>query len=530
MTKPRTSPACSAARLQRAMSRTLFAVIAAALLSSCGGPSAEKNGSQSPQNGRGVGQAETSGGKTTASPAGSWVLQGDGARTGVFPVEPIRSAPAMAFSRWFAAGVSSAAAAEGRMLFLSDGDGIVSAVDTSTGIDRWTFDAGATVIGAPALAAGNLLFGTVGGSLYCLKETDGSVVWQSEGLGEIAASPAVGTGRIYVGIGDGRVASYQIVDGASQWTTNVDSGHIVRSPAIDEGRIYVTTSGGVCVALDATDGHLIWSVRPGGGATTAPAVSGSMVFVGTRDDGIDALAGTDGNVVWHAGLSAPIVAAPAVQGDRLFAAGLDSYVRAYNARTGSLLWQYQTGAGLAVPPAVAGDVVTAGSRDGRVYGIAADDGTLLWSIDLGEPVVTPFSLVQHRFAVAGGGNTLYVVDGSTSAAEHSRPLIVPGTGTWRYTVAPIPRRLAVPVDVSGTYTVTLTDQSLVPMQVTVRDPDGTDIATNLGTGGSENSLPAEIRVQLNAGRSYGLELVPAGTDQAHLLDTFGLRIQLLRGS
>ncbi len=516
-------------RLARAAAIAAIPFVLAVLLYSCGGGGAATDGNRSSQNGTGTAQGEPAAAAPSQTPAGGWVMQGDNARTGVFPVEPIRSAPAIAFSRWFAAGIPSAAAADGLLLFLSDGDGIVSAVDTSTGNDKWTFDAGSTVVGAPALASGKLIFGTVGGMLYCLTEADGTIVWQAAGLGEIASSPAVGTDRIYVGIGGGRVASYHLSDGALQWSTDVDPGQIVRSPAIDEGRVYVTTSAGACAVLDAADGHTIWSARPDGGASTSPSVSAGTVFVGTSDDGIDALAAADGSLVWRARLSAPVVAQPAVEGDRLFVAGLDSYIDAYNARTGNLLWRYQSGAGLEVPPAVAGDVVMAGSRDGKVYGIDVDDGTLMWSIDLGEPLVTPLAPGQHSFVVAGGGNTLYKVDGATAAATRKPPLLVPGTGTWRYTVAPIPRRLTVPVDVTGTYMIALPDQSQVPMQVTVRDTDGTDLATNLGVGGSENSLPSEIRVPLSAGKSYALELVPAGTNEAHLLDTFALRIQLLRG-
>ncbi len=458
----------------------------------------------------------------------NWTVQGDNARTGVFPVEPIRSAAVVDYSRWFSSGIASTPASDGSMLFLSGDDGSLREIDTRQIGTGWTFDAGGTILGSPTLINGKVVFGTVLGTLYCVDEQDGREVWRAQGAAPIAGSPAVTSDRIYVGLGDGSVSAFSLEDGRQMWATSVDSGKPILTPALAEGTVYVCSSGGACAALSAADGHTVWSVRPGGGAATLPVVSGSTVFVGAFDNGLYALKTDDGSEIWHVRLHSPIIAAAAVQGDRIFVASLDTYVRAYNARSGSPLWRFQAGAGFKVPPAVAGDVVMAGNGDGYVYGLAVDDGRLRWRVDLGEPVATGFSVGQHAAVVGGGGDALYRITGSTASVPNPAETLVPGTGTWQYTVAPAPRRFSVPVYVTGLYAVTLPDQTQVPMRITVRDPDGTDVATNLGTGGGESSLPGEVQLRMTAGKRYAIEAVPAGMAETHLLHTFRLRIRLFR--
>ncbi|HUX12588.1 MAG TPA: PQQ-binding-like beta-propeller repeat protein [Spirochaetia bacterium] len=509
---------------------TLFACVAAVfVLDGC--QAGQKNpagaGSQS-EPGNGPGSAI---GTQSAAPVfNNWTVQGDSSRTGVFPVEPIRSAAVVDYSKWFSSGIASAPASDGSILFLPGDDGSLREIDTKQVGSGWIFDAGGTILGSPTLIDGKILFGTVLGTLYCVNESDGREVWRTRGAAPIAGSPGVASDRVYVGLGDGSVAAFGLEDGRQMWATSVDSGKPVLTPAVAEGTIFACASGGACVALSAADGHLLWSARPGGGAVTMPVVSGSTVFVGAFDNGLYALKIDDGSEVWHVGLQSPMVAASAVQGDRIFVASLDTYVRAYNARTGSPLWRFQAGAGFKAAPAIAGDVVMAGNADGYVYGLSVESGRLLWSVDLGEPVATGFSVGQHVATVGGGGDALYRITGSTASVPNPPETLVPGTGTWRYTVAPTPRRFSVPVSVTGLYTVILPDQAEVPMQITVRDPDGTDVATNLGTGGGESSLPGEVQVRLAAGKRYAVEVTPSGMAETHLLHTFHLSIRMLRNN
>jgi len=222
------------------------------------------------------------------------------------------------------------------------------------------------------------------------------------------------------------------------------------------------------------------------------------------------------------------VAAPAVEGGRLFVVGLDSEVTALNAEDGARLWSYQTGGEVQTPPSVAGDVLYAGAADGNVYGISIEDGSDLWRVSLGQPVTSAFAVGEKQIAVASAGGLIYRIDGSSEAGKVAERIIMPDTGPYRITVAPIPRVFLLPVAKTGVYRFALPDQKLVPMQITVTDPDGTELATNLSSSGGEGSLPSGLNVRLEEGKQYRLEAEPSGNRDSYLLRVFHLAVRLLR--
>ncbi len=143
--------------------------------------------------------------------------------------------PVVTYDRAFHAVI-----AEGQLCFASSADDQVCCVDAATGDLKWRFLAEAPVRLAPSLAAGKVYFGADDGWIYCLKASDGAVVWKQRPAPDDRRYP-----------GNGRLVS----------STPVRSGVIV-----DQGVAYVFAGlfpdeGVYCCALDAETGAIRWTQK-----------------------------------------------------------------------------------------------------------------------------------------------------------------------------------------------------------------------------------------------------------------------------
>ncbi len=68
--------------------------------------------------------------------------------------------------------------AEGRLVVADKDAHTVLCLDAATGRTVWSFTAGARVDSSPTLHRGRVLFGSTDGWLYCLRLTDGALVWR----------------------------------------------------------------------------------------------------------------------------------------------------------------------------------------------------------------------------------------------------------------------------------------------------------------------------------------------------------------
>ena len=503
-------------------------LLSSMLLSGCGGRGTTTEG-KSPPSGSSPAAASV---EQRESPAPSvpvsWLEQGNSGRTGAVSAAPIRSAPKVTFRFASAPAVSAAPAFVSPMLYVPGEDGVLSAIDLQTQHTEWSFRANGPILASPAIRGDLVVFGTVTGTIYGLKRTDGTVKWSFHREGIIAGSAVLSDDQAFLPLGNGSVECVNLSDGRSVWSSSIDASRIIQTPAMSSGTLYVTSVGGTIAAVNGLDGRLLWTRHLDDGIPSGPTVSNGMIYFTTSEGDVHAAGITDGNDKWLVKFGQPFVAAPAIEGDRLFVVGLDSEVTALNAEDGGRLWSFQTGGEVQTPPSVAGDVLYAGAGDGSVYGISIDDGSDLWRVSLGQPVTSAFAVGEKQLAVASAGGLIYRIDGSSEAGKVAERIIMPDTGPYRVTVAPVPRKFLLPVAKSGLYRFSLPDQKSVPMQITVTDPDGTDLATNLSSSGGEGSLPSGLTVRLEDGKQYRVEAEPSGNQESYLLKVFHLEVRLLR--
>jgi hypothetical protein len=97
---------------------------------------------------------------------------------------------------------------------------------------------------APALAYGNVYFGSGDHFIYCLNQVTGKLVWKYKTEGPLSMSPAVADGKIYVGSTDGHVYCFNARTGELLLKFKTGDGLHGFGIAIADGRLYVPLRDG----------------------------------------------------------------------------------------------------------------------------------------------------------------------------------------------------------------------------------------------------------------------------------------------
>lgn len=246
--------------------------------------------------------------------------------------------------------------------------GLVYGLDADDGLVRWTYDAGDSIQGAPAVSGGKVFVLTqVKGVVHCISADKGRQVWVSDeearsdghpavcgselvagncnamlvfistetgritgrvkfGEGnEIAGTPACSDGMVSVGTRSGTLMTVRSADREKEREVKVDRGQLFLPLAVRNGE---------CVAADETgklhafsQGRLKW--RYGGeGTMSAPVIAGASAAV-IAGGKLRLLSMHDGREM-SAAVCPESDWPPAVIDGMIVVAGNDSSVRAYS--------------------------------------------------------------------------------------------------------------------------------------------------------------------------------------------------------
>jgi len=203
---------------------------------------------------------------------------------------------------------STALSPDESTIYVGSWDNSLYAIDSASGVVKWTFATGSLIFSSPAVAEdGTVYFGGADGFVYGLSP-DGISLWETLIGGEVDASIAVGpNGNLYAATSEGVVLSLDRDSGEEIWSFQVpvEPGAEARdikissSCALDgEGGIYFGCNNHFFYALNTDDGSLKWKYEMGGEIEASPTfgIDGN-VLVSSRDGSIYALTRL-GGLVW----------------------------------------------------------------------------------------------------------------------------------------------------------------------------------------------------------------------------------------
>jgi hypothetical protein len=108
---------------------------------------------------------------------GWWTYRGGSAR-GASTAVKVPADLTQAWRTELGGRLSAATVADGKVFVAQVDSHTVHALDLNTGEKRWSFTAGGRVDSPPTCAGGLVLFGSRDGHLYCLRASDGKLVWR----------------------------------------------------------------------------------------------------------------------------------------------------------------------------------------------------------------------------------------------------------------------------------------------------------------------------------------------------------------
>lgn len=267
-------------------------------------------------------------------------------------------------------GESSPAVADGTV-FVGDLMGVLHAVDTETGEDRWRFATGAEIKSSPVVAGDLVLVGSYDEYFYGVDRTTGKVRWSVQTEGPVHATPARHAGLAWVTGCDAVLRGVRIADGTEM--LRFDSGaYTAASPAIVDGTLYYGTFNNEVLAVDTGAGELLWRYEhperhfP---FYASAAISGDLVIVAGRDKLVHGLDRETGEARWTFRARARFDSSPAVAGNRVYAGNADGRLYVLDLETGARVSEFHAGAAIMGSPAVAGGRIVFGAQDGTLFAL-----------------------------------------------------------------------------------------------------------------------------------------------------------------
>ena len=144
----------------------------------------------------------------------------------------------------------------------------------------WKFKTGNEIASSPAVAGGVVYVGSREGWLYAVDAKTGQEKWSFNTGSEVFSSPAVADGIVYVGMsefGPSPLYALDVKTGQEKWSFQTN-GLVNSSPAVADGVVYVGSNDGRLYALDATTGEEKWRFKTGGPVASSPAIAGGVVY------------------------------------------------------------------------------------------------------------------------------------------------------------------------------------------------------------------------------------------------------------
>lgn len=202
-------------------------------------------------------------------------------------------------------------AMDGSGVYAATGFAKLFALNVANGRQAWAFDLDSPARGAPAVKGNLVVAVTATNSVYAVDASSGNELWTFNGIPEgagllAAASPAIIGDRVYFAGSSGEIVALNAKTGEMLWSDTIVQGNrrfaisgisdIAASPVVVDGVVYVVSVAGHMVALNAKSGERLWD-RSIGSAHT-PVVSGNSVFVLDLDDRVIALNRKTGKIRW----------------------------------------------------------------------------------------------------------------------------------------------------------------------------------------------------------------------------------------
>ena len=308
----------------------------------------------------------------------------------------------------------------------------------------------ADVVGSftPAIGSGKVLVGGKDGFLYCVNITNGEQKWETQitehpGISGVTSPPTIARGKVYVGAfnfsgGPGSLYCLDEATGSVLWESITSSSVYFSSPGVSGDRVFVGTMGlydsstlkwsepyGI-YCFDTKNGDLLWYFSVDGSVGSSPTITDGKVLFTSRDGYLYCLDEISGEMIWKKNIGVS-VSSPAVYDGSIYVGSGDMGRTGQFYRldmNGEIEWQFTPNGAVQSSPAIVGGVVyfTTNVRNGTLYCLRRDNNDVIWQYQPwpeGYIISSPIVLNEYFYITSDNGR-LYCFDGLVHEFEYVR--------------------------------------------------------------------------------------------------------------
>lgn len=307
---------------------------------------------------------------------------------------------------------SSPVVADGLVYFTDRDDNLV-AVDVQTGNWEWYFEMDTGVFGkcSPTVTDETIYIGSGDGCLYAIS-TSGEKLWEFEAEEAVKCQPVVRNDSVYFADRGGHIFSVHASSGEEEWHADLSCDQEIFKSSIDASHeaVYVGSPDNNLYALDADTGSQVWKFQTRGSTTSSPAVADDTVYIGSRDENLYAIDTETGTKKWHFKTRGNFNhSSPLISDDTVYIGNSDCCLYAIDRESGTKKWEFETENWILTPPRIDDGIVYFGSKDYNLYAVDASSGIQEWSFRTKDPLSSLSTVVDGVIYAGSQDNTLYAV-------------------------------------------------------------------------------------------------------------------------
>ncbi|MFC2953632.1 PQQ-binding-like beta-propeller repeat protein [Marinicaulis aureus] len=286
-------------------------------------------------------------------------------------------------------GFGGGVAFENGRIFVTSGFGFVAALDAQSGDELWRVETTAPARTPPTAYRGRVYLSTNTNEFIALNQETGAKDWTFQSFEEAArflssSSPAAAGDLVVAPFSSGELVAFLADSGRSVWdmtlarqarlTSLATLNDIAGSPVIDRGLVYVVSHGGRFSAIDIRTGRPVWEASIA--SLQMPWVAGDYIYLVSVEGELVCVSRNDGAIVWVTQLrrykkekkkkGRISWAGPVLAGGNLLLVSTESEIVKVSPETGEILLTDKIDGSSVVSPVVAGEKVFILTEEGKL--------------------------------------------------------------------------------------------------------------------------------------------------------------------
>ena len=295
------------------------------------------------------------------------------------------------------------------LAYITTEDGIVSALDATSGETVWGYEIGSPSDSAPAVSENSVFVGARNHRLLALDRGSGQLRWERN-LGNIVLGSAiVADGTVYIGSTNSRLEALDAATGEQRWSARI-KGWVVGHPASDDSVVAAASLGERFITVDPDTGRRRLVFYAGTPVVGGPVIADGRAYFVTNRGGIWAVDPTavsrpfsrfayvakfnffywrllkdppqQTGTLWVGSARGRVKYSPVYASGNLVVVNEKGVVRVLDGATGAELWERALEAEVSAEPVAAGDVVLIATAAQRLVALSIESGEVEWEYAL----------------------------------------------------------------------------------------------------------------------------------------------------